>query len=88
MSWPADERYMSAAPQSQQRYMWRPPAQTQRTFVLFASLGLSVAGSDLGLQLFVRSWQHLAALRGEVQSWGVLGALIREILCAEQVREG
>lgn len=37
---------------------------------LFASLGLSVVGSDLGLQLFVRSWQHLAALRGEVQSWG------------------
>lgn len=37
---------------------------------LFASFCLSVAGSDLGLQLFVRIWQHLAVLRGEVQSWG------------------
>lgn len=30
----------------------------------------SEGGSDLGLQLFVRSWQHLAVLRGEAWRWG------------------
>lgn len=43
-------------------------SRTQCGFVLglFVSFCLSEGGSDLGLQLFVRSWQHLAALRGEV----------------------
>lgn len=37
---------------------------------LFVSFCQSKGGSDLGLQLFVRTWQHLAVLSGEVWWWG------------------